>query len=135
MHTRSLRIIDPRTRTMPGRSTLSFHRPGRHSAHQARSAVRCSESGVKDESCILPRKGRSSQVTVRHSPFQRFKAVRASDQRDYPVCFDLKPQARHFCHRAARCRVNACTTGNPCFEGQKFLGLSIGRGMGTQKRG
>ena len=27
--------------TMPGRSTLGFHRPGRHRAGQARSAVRC----------------------------------------------------------------------------------------------
>ena len=31
----------PRTRTMPGRSTSRFHRPGKHRWHQARPAVRC----------------------------------------------------------------------------------------------
>ena len=30
MHGRSRMITDPRTPTMPGRSTSSFHRPGRH---------------------------------------------------------------------------------------------------------
>ena len=33
--------IDPRVPTTPGRYTSSFHRPGRHWLHQARSAVRC----------------------------------------------------------------------------------------------
>ena len=49
MHRRSLNMIDPRTPTMPGRSTLGFHRPGRHCVHQARSVVRCSASRIKDE--------------------------------------------------------------------------------------
>ena len=41
MHGRSRMTIDPRTPTsMPGRSMLGFHRPGRHCLHQARSAVR-----------------------------------------------------------------------------------------------
>ena len=56
MHGRSRVIIDPRTSTMPGRSTSSFHRPGRYCLHQARSAVRCSASRVKGE--LHPAKNR-----------------------------------------------------------------------------
>ena len=37
MHVRSRMTIDHRFRTMPGRSTSDFHRPGRHCLHQARS--------------------------------------------------------------------------------------------------
>ena len=40
MHGRSRMTIDPRISTMPGRTTSSFHRPGRHRLHQGRSAVR-----------------------------------------------------------------------------------------------
>ena len=49
MHGRSRMAIDPRIRTMPGRSTSSFHRPSRHCLHQSRSAVRCSASRMKGE--------------------------------------------------------------------------------------
>ena len=49
MHSRSLKTIDPRIPTMPGRSTSGFHRPGRFRVHQARSAVRLSAS----VSCML----------------------------------------------------------------------------------
>ena len=41
MHGRSRMTVDPRIRTMPGRSTSGFHRPDRHCLHRARSAVRC----------------------------------------------------------------------------------------------
>ena len=41
MHDHSRITIDSRIPTMPGRSTLGFHRPGRHCLHQARSAVGC----------------------------------------------------------------------------------------------
>ena len=43
------RTVDPRPPTMPGRSTSGFRRPGRHCADQARSAVRCSTSGMTGE--------------------------------------------------------------------------------------
>ena len=36
-------------KTMPGRSTSGFHRPGRYFLHQARSAVRCWASRMKVE--------------------------------------------------------------------------------------
>ena len=50
MHGRSRMTIDHCTPTMPGRSTPSFHRPGRDCLHQAlQSAVRCSASRMKDE--------------------------------------------------------------------------------------
>ena len=49
MHGRSRVTIDPRTPTMPGRSTSGFHRPGRHCLHQARSVVRCRASRMKGE--------------------------------------------------------------------------------------
>ena len=41
--------VDPRIRTMPGRSMSGFHRPGRHRVHQARSAVRCSAGRMNGE--------------------------------------------------------------------------------------
>ena len=40
MQGRSRMTIDPGMATIPGRSTSSFHRPGRHCLHQARSAAR-----------------------------------------------------------------------------------------------
>ena len=43
------RTIDPRVPTMPGLSTSSIHRPGRHCVHQARSAERCKASRMKSE--------------------------------------------------------------------------------------
>ena len=49
MHGRSRMTIEPRIPTMPGWSTSGFHRPGRHSSGQARSAVRCLASRVKGE--------------------------------------------------------------------------------------
>ena len=49
MHGRSRVTIDPRAPTMPGRSTSGFHQPGERCVYQARSAVRCSVSGVKGE--------------------------------------------------------------------------------------
>ena len=49
MHSVSLKTIDPRILTMPGRSTSGFCRPGRHHVHQARSAVRCSASRMEGE--------------------------------------------------------------------------------------
>ena len=49
VHGRSRMIIDPRTLTVPGRSTWDFHQPGRHCLHQARHAVRCSTSRTKGE--------------------------------------------------------------------------------------
>ena len=49
MHSSSLKTIDPRTPTMPGRSKWGFHRPDRHRVHEARSAVRCSASRMKGE--------------------------------------------------------------------------------------
>ena len=57
VHGRSRVTIDPRIPTMPGRSTSSFHQPGRHCWHQARSAVRCSASRMKGE--VHPSKNRS----------------------------------------------------------------------------
>ena len=57
VHGRSRMTIDPRIRTMPGRSTSGFHQPGRHCSHQARSAVRCSASCMKGE--LHPSKNRS----------------------------------------------------------------------------
>ena len=56
MHGCSRMTIDPRSPTMPGRSTSSFHPPGRHCLHQARSAVRCWASHVKGE--LRPTKNR-----------------------------------------------------------------------------
>ena len=44
MHGRSRMTIDPRIPTMSGRNPSGFHRLGRQ--HQARSAVRCSESRI-----------------------------------------------------------------------------------------
>ena len=49
MRGRSRITIDPRILAMPGRSTSGFHRHGRHSLHQARSAVRCPASRMKGE--------------------------------------------------------------------------------------
>ena len=54
MHGRNVITIDPRIPTMPGRSTLGLHRPGktllRRQAEQAeRSAVRGSAGRVKGE--------------------------------------------------------------------------------------
>ena len=40
VHGRSHMTTDPRTRTMPGRSTSGFHEPGRHYSHQARAKRR-----------------------------------------------------------------------------------------------
>ena len=48
MHGRSRMTMDPRTPTMPGRSTSGVHRPGRQ-LHKAQSAVRCSTSRMKGE--------------------------------------------------------------------------------------
>ena len=48
-HRRSPNAINPRIPTMPGRSTLAFHRPGRHRVHQARSAMTCSAGRMKSE--------------------------------------------------------------------------------------
>ena len=62
MHGRSRVTIDPRTPTMPGRSTPGFHQPGRHCLHQARSAVRCSASRMKGE--LHPSKKRSKDRLV-----------------------------------------------------------------------
>ena len=36
MHGRSRMTVDPRIPTMPGRSMLGFHRPGKHCLHHAR---------------------------------------------------------------------------------------------------
>ena len=44
---RSRMTMNPRIPTMPGRSTSGFHRPARRCLDQARSAVRCSASGMK----------------------------------------------------------------------------------------
>ena len=49
MHGRSRMTVDPRTPTMPGRSTPVFHRLGRHCLHRARSAVRRWASRMKGE--------------------------------------------------------------------------------------
>ena len=49
VHRRSLMTMDPRIPPVPGRSTSGFHQPGRHCLHQARSAVRCAASCMKDE--------------------------------------------------------------------------------------
>ena len=48
-HGRSRMTIDHRTPAMPGRSTSNFHRPGRHRAHPAHNAARCSGSRMKGE--------------------------------------------------------------------------------------
>ena len=56
-HGRSRMTVDPHIPTIPGRSTSGFHRPGRHSLHQAQSAVRCSASGMRGE--VHPSKNRS----------------------------------------------------------------------------
>ena len=47
MHSRTRMAIDPRIPTMPGLSTSSFHRSGRHRVHQARSAVTWSASRME----------------------------------------------------------------------------------------
>ena len=57
MRGRNRMTIDPRIRTKPARSTSGCHQPGRHCLHQARSAVRCSASRIKDE--LHPSKNRS----------------------------------------------------------------------------
>ena len=49
MHGHSRMTIDPCIPTMPGRSSLSFHRPGRHCLYQARSAESRSASCMKGE--------------------------------------------------------------------------------------
>ena len=49
MHGRSRTAIDPRIPTMPGRSTSSFYRAGRHRYHQTRSDVRCWASRMRCE--------------------------------------------------------------------------------------
>ena len=49
VHVRSRMTIDPPIPTMPGRSTLNFHQPGRHCLHQVRSTVRRSASRRKGE--------------------------------------------------------------------------------------
>ena len=49
MHSRGIKTIDPRIPTMPGRSMLGFHRPGKHRVHQGRSAARCSASRINGE--------------------------------------------------------------------------------------
>ena len=54
MHNRSLRTVDPRILTAPGRSTSGFRRPGKHRVHQARSVVKCSASRMTGE--LLPAK-------------------------------------------------------------------------------
>ena len=63
VHGRSRMTIDPRTPTMPGRSTSGFHQTGRHCLHQARRAVRCSASRMKGD--VHPSKSRS-QDGLRH---------------------------------------------------------------------
>ena len=45
--------MDSRILKMPGRSTLSFHQPGRHPTHQTRSAVTCSQRVTESVSCVL----------------------------------------------------------------------------------
>ena len=57
VHGRSRMTIDPRIPTIPGRSTLGYHQPGRHCLHQARSAVKCSASRMEGE--LRPSKNRS----------------------------------------------------------------------------
>ena len=57
VHGRSRMTVDPRIPIMPGWSTSGFHQQGRHSLHQARSAVRCSASRMKGE--LHPSKNRS----------------------------------------------------------------------------
>ena len=47
MHSRSLKTVDSRIPTMPGRRSSGFHRPGRHRVHQ--SAVRCLARRMKGE--------------------------------------------------------------------------------------
>ena len=47
VHSRSHMAVDPRIRTVRGRSTLGFHQPGRHREHQVRGTVRCSASRTK----------------------------------------------------------------------------------------
>ena len=51
VHCRNLEaiVIDPRIPTMPGRSTSSFSRPGRHRVHQSRNAMTCSASRMKSD--------------------------------------------------------------------------------------
>ena len=44
IHSPSIKTIDPRIPTTPGRSTSGFQKPGRHCVHQARGAVKCSVS-------------------------------------------------------------------------------------------
>ena len=56
MHGRSRTALNPRIRTMPGRSISGFHRSGRHCLHQARSAGRRPASRMKGE--LLPTKNR-----------------------------------------------------------------------------
>ena len=57
MHGRSRMTIDLRIPTMPGRSASGFYQLGRHCLHQARSAVSCLASPMKDE--LRPSKSRS----------------------------------------------------------------------------
>ena len=56
VHGRSRMTIDPRTPTMPRRSTSGFCQSGKHCLHQARSAVRCSANRMKGE--LHPTKNR-----------------------------------------------------------------------------
>ena len=49
IHDRSRMAIDSCIPTIPRQRTSSFHRPGRHCLHQARSALRCSASRMKGE--------------------------------------------------------------------------------------
>ena len=49
MHGRSRMTTDPCIPTMPGGSTSGFHQPDRLRVCQARSAVRCSASRMKDK--------------------------------------------------------------------------------------
>lgn len=49
MHGRSYITMDHRISTMPGRSTLDFHRRRRHCSHQTRRDVRCWTIGMEGE--------------------------------------------------------------------------------------
>ena len=79
MHGRSRKITDPRTPTMPGRSTSGFHPPGRHCSQRARSAVRCSSWAGRIKGEL--QEGVVGQPTDHIKHFQitkRHAAVRAS---------------------------------------------------------
>ena len=78
----SLKTIDLRIPTMPGRNTSGFHRPGRHCLLQARNAVRCSASRVKGELHLALRAACQADFRTPHlvrSTFLRIPRMSASN--------------------------------------------------------